>query len=64
MEPSLADTVGNKHFVPYSEVSLTQGLLGIFFVNMVLCNQAVELNVAVFSELSLAVRWQEWLSRG
>ena len=64
MEPSLADTIGNKHFVPYSEVSLTQGLLGIFLVGMVLCNRAVELNVATFSELSLAVRWQERLSRG
>jgi len=63
MEPSLADTIGNKHF-PYSEVSLTQGLLGIFLVGMVLCNRAVELNVATFSELSLAVRWQERLSRG
>ena len=64
MEPSLADTIGNKHFVPYSEVSLTQGLLGIFLVGMVLCNRAVELNVAAFSKLSLAVRWQERLSRG
>ena len=57
MEPSLAETIGNKHFVPYSEVSLTPGLLGIFLVGMVLCNRAVELNVATFSELSLAVRW-------
>ena len=24
--PSIADTIGNQHFVPYSEVSLTQGL--------------------------------------
>jgi len=63
VEPSLADTTGNKHFVPYSEVSLTQGLLGIFLVDMVLCNRAVEINVAMFSELSLAVRWQERLSR-
>ena len=64
MEPSLADTIGNKHFVPYSEVSLTQGLLGIFLLGIVLCNRAVELNVATFSEVSLAVRQQERLSRG
>jgi len=25
---SIAATIGNQHFVPYSEVSLTQGLLG------------------------------------
>ena len=24
--PSIADTIGNQHNVPYSEVSLTQGL--------------------------------------
>jgi len=48
VEPSLADTIGNKHFVPYSEVSLSQGLLGIFVVGMVLCNRAVELNVASY----------------
>ena len=64
MEPSLADTIGNKHFVPYNEVSLTQGLLGISLVGMVLCSRAVELNMAMFSELSLAVHWQERLSRG
>jgi len=56
--------IENKHFVPYSEVSLTQGLLGIFLVGMVLCNGAVELNVATLSELSVTVCWQERLSRG
>ena len=44
-----------NHFILNNEVSLTQGLLGIFLVGMVLCNRAVELNVAMFSELSLAV---------
>jgi len=53
-----------KHFVPYCEVSLTQRLLGIFLVGVVLCNWAVELNVATFPQLSLAVHWQERLSRG
>ena len=24
--PAIADTIRNQHFVPYSEVSLTQGL--------------------------------------
>ena len=50
----MTDTIGNQHFVPYSEVSLTQGLL----VGVVLRNRAVKHNVATFSELSLAVHWQ------
>ena len=29
-----------------------------------MCNPAVEYNVAVFSGLSFAIRWQEGLSRG
>ena len=28
--PSIMDTIGNQHFVPYSKVSLTQGLLVYF----------------------------------
>ena len=36
----------------------------VFLVGVVLCNQAVEHNVAAFSELSSPVRWQERLSRG
>ena len=24
--PSITDTIGNQHFIPYSEVSLAQGL--------------------------------------
>ena len=28
--PSIMDTIGHQHFVPYSEVSLTQGLLVYF----------------------------------
>ena len=36
----------------------------IFPVGMVLHNPAVEYNVAAFSELSFAARWQGRLSRG
>ena len=28
--PSITDTIGNQHLVPYSEVSLTEGLLVYF----------------------------------
>ena len=48
---SITDTIGNQHFVLYSELS---GLL----VDVLLRNLAVEYNVAPFSELSFAVRWQ------
>ena len=49
--------IGNQHFVPYSEVPLTQELLvRIFSVGVALCNQVIEHNVAAFSELSFAVR--------
>ena len=37
---------------------------GIFPVGVVLRNPAVEYNVAAFSELSFAARWQGRLSRG
>ena len=50
LNSSIADTIGNQHFVPCSEVSLTQEL--IFLVGVALHNRA---NVATFSELSLAV---------
>ena len=53
---SITDTIGNQHFVLYSELS---GLL----VDVVLRNPAVEYNVAPFSELSLAVRWQGGLKQ-
>ena len=52
---AITDTIGTQHFVHYSEVSLTQGLPVIF---PVLRNPPVEYNVAAFSELSFAVRWQ------
>ena len=55
--PSIAVTIGNKHFVPCSEVP-NSGASGIFLV------QAVEHNVAAFSELFFAVHWQGRLSRG
>ena len=65
VEPSLSDTIGNQHFVHYNEVSLTQAFpCSIYPVGVLLCNQAIEHNVAVFSELSFAVRWQGRLSRG
>ena len=40
------------------------GASGIFPVGMVLCNPAVEYNMAAFSELSFPVRWERGLSRG
>ena len=54
------------HWEPtFCEVSLTQGLNScIFTVGVVLRNWAVEHNVAAFSELTFAVRWQGRLSRG
>ena len=39
-------------FVHYNEVSLTQRVSGTFPVGLVLCDQAVEHNVAAFSEFS------------
>ena len=54
---------GNQHFVRNSDVSLIRdfryisGRRGIH-------NKGVEYNVAAFSELSFAVRWQGRLSRG
>ena len=33
--PSITDTIGKQHFVPYSEVSLTQGLPVNFPVGVV-----------------------------
>ena len=38
--PSITDTSGNQHFVPYSKVSLTWAYV-IFLVGVVLCNWAV-----------------------
>ena len=51
------DAIGTQHFVRYSKMSLNSGASGIFPVGVVLCNRAVEYNVAVFSELSFAVRY-------
>ena len=61
--PSITATIGTQCFVRYSKVSLTRAS-GIFPVGMVLRNPAVEYNVAAFSVLSFAVRWQGRLSRG
>ena len=64
--PSITVTIGTQHFVRYSEVRgvPNSGASGIFPVGVVLHNPAVEHNVAAFSELSFAVRWQGRLSRG
>ena len=67
VEPSIEDTIGNQHFVPYTNIlrcPYNSGASGIFPPGVVLCNQAIEHNVAMFSELSFAVRWQGTLSRG
>ena len=56
VEPSIVDTIRTNNFVHYSEVSLTQGLY--ISSRHSLRHTAVEHNVATFSELSLAVRWQ------
>ena len=61
--PPITDTIETQHFVPYSEVSLTQGLLYISGRRGVR-NPAVDNNVAAFFELYFAVRWQRRLSRG
>ena len=52
--PSITDTIGTQHFVPYSDVP-NSGASGIFPVGLVLDNPVVEYNVAAFSELSFAV---------
>ena len=44
------DTIANRHFVPYSEVSVIP-------LRMVLRNWTVEHIVTAFSELSFAVCW-------
>jgi len=36
----------------------------VFLIGMLLRNRTVEHNMATFSELSLAVRWQERPSKG
>ena len=59
---SITDTIGEQHFVPYSEVSLTQGFL-VYSGRSGMRNWA-EHNVAAFSELSFAIHWQGRLSRG
>ena len=51
--PSIADTIGNQHFVSYSV--LNSGASGTFLVSVELSNRAIEHNVAAFSVLSLAV---------
>ena len=61
--PSITDTIGTQHFVRYSEVSLTQGSFRYISGRRGMRNPA-EYNVAAFSDLSFAVRWQGGLSRG
>ena len=58
--PSIMDTIGNNIFsqgVPNLGFQCISGRHGMH-------NHAVEHNVAVFSELSLPVRWPGRLSRG
>ena len=57
--PSITDTNGSQNFVRYREVSpASSGVSGIFLVGVGMCNRAVVRNVAAFSEISFAVRWQ------
>ena len=60
--PSITDTIGNQNFVRSSEVSLR----GFRYISgrRGMRNRAAEHNVASFSELSFAVRWQGMLRRG
>ena len=53
--PSITDTIGNQHLVPYSKVS--SGASSIFPVGVVLRNP-VKCNTVAFSEPSFAARWQ------
>ena len=62
--PSITDTFGDQHFVPLYRGVPNSGASGIFPVGVVLRIPAVEYNVAAFSELSFAARWQGRLSRG
>ena len=48
--PSIVDTIGNQHFFPYSEVSLTQGIP----LYLVCC---IEHNVAMFQ--SFLVKYED-----
>ena len=57
----IVDTIGNQYFVLYNEVSLTL-VVRYIFGKRGLHNQAVEHNVAMFLELSFAVRWWRRLS--
>ena len=57
------DTIGNQNFARNSKVSLTKGFRHISG-RRGMRNRAVERNVAAFSELSFAVRWQGMLRRG
>ena len=57
-------TIGNQHFDPNSGGVPNSGASGIIPIGVVLCNGAVEHDVAVFLELFLATRWRERLRRG
>ena len=66
---STVETLYNGHlwgptFRPLLRGVPNSGASGIFPVGVVLRNPAVEYNVAAFSELSYAARWQGRLSRG
>ena len=54
---SMMDTIGNQHFVPYSKVSLTQGL-PVYSGSLVCIIKLLSTTWLCFWELSFAVRWQ------
>ena len=64
MEPLYNGHLWGPTFCPFYRGVPNLGASGIFLVGVVLRNPAVEYNVAAFSELSFAVRWQGRLSRG
>ena len=56
-----ADTTGSQHYVPYSEMFLTQGRPVLrYAVGEVVCNRGLlKRNVTTLSEISHGVRWRE-----
>ena len=63
VEPLYSGHYWNQHFVPKRGVP-NSGAFGMFTVGVVLHNRDVKHNMATFSELSLAVRWQGRLCKG
>ena len=57
--PSIMDTILDQNFVPYSEMSLTQELLVYIQYRRGKRNQAVQHNMAAFSERTWIYRCRE-----